>query len=101
MDGFLVQYGKMIEKMQVQLVWYEAKRLRLIAKINLLRNEIQDIETIVNNLDEIERQFIEMKYGDKMSNYQIATRLHIGETTVRRKRTEIVEKVAEALGLKG
>ena len=99
-ERYIEKYGRELEKLEEKLTELNKRRLWIKLKIINKKESIRSIDIIVSSMTDEEKQLIEMKYADKMSNYQIAVRLITSEATIRRKRTEIVEKVAEDLGLK-
>ena len=46
-------------------------------------------------LQEEDKRFLELKYGDKKNILQISLRLNIAQATAYRKREELVEVIAE------
>lgn len=99
-ERYIERYGRVLEKLEEKLTELNKRRLRIILKIINKEESIRAIDIIVSSMTDEEKRIVEMKYADKMSNYQIAVRLITSEATIRRKRTEIVEKIAEDLGLK-
>ena len=49
----------------------------------------------VEQLNEEDKRFIELKYGDKENLLYISIKLNMSKTTAYRKREEIVENIAE------
>lgn len=83
--------------------WKETRHkiLKNHSKVRNIKKEIKDIEDTIGKLDEESKLFVELKYGSdrKLSNLEIAnriqeaTKLFISESTVRRKKKEIVEQI--------
>lgn len=77
--------------------WKETRKkiLKNHSKIRDIKKENYDIERTIGQLKEESKLFIELRYGSriKLSNLQIADKLHCGESTVRRMRKEIVEDI--------
>lgn len=86
-----------IEKLQSELSYTYKKKVKLKIKIRDYEKKTSDIDELLRNLTEKEMQIAELKYNDGFTNVKIAKMLFIGETTVRRKKNEIVEYMAKEL----
>ncbi|MBC8588072.1 sigma factor-like helix-turn-helix DNA-binding protein [Paratissierella segnis] len=60
------------------------------AKINNLEKQIEDVELLLEDLLEEEKQIIELRYAEKLSDKAIGTMLNMSRTTAQRRRTEII-----------
>ena len=99
-ERYIEKYGSELEKLEQKLTDMNKRRIHIKIKILNKEESIRAIDIIVSGMTDEEKQIVEMKYADKMSNYQIAVRLITSEATIRRKRAEIVEKIATDLGIK-
>lgn len=98
-ERYIEIYGREIEQLESRLIHMNKRRIQIKIKIMNKQESIRAIDIIVSGMTEEQKQIIEMKYADKMSNYQIGARMVMSEFTIRRKRAEIVDKVAGDLGL--
>jgi DNA-directed RNA polymerase specialized sigma subunit len=98
-ERYIEKYGQVLEKLETKLTHLNKRRIQVKVKIMNKQESIRAIDIIVSGMTEEQKQIIEMKYADKMSNYQIGARMVMSEFTIRRKRAEIVDKVAGDLGL--
>lgn len=75
------------------------------SKIRHLERKIEDIEVIFDTIDieTLEKdevlKLIQFRYGERWSYLRIADYLHLAETTVRRKKDELLYYIAEKLRL--
>ncbi|WP_346848459.1 transcriptional regulator [uncultured Clostridium sp.] len=53
------------------------------------------MEFNINMLNEEDKRFIELKYGDEINMPEVATRLNISQATAYRKREELVKNIAQ------
>lgn len=88
---------KTIEQLQNKLSELMQRKIKLKMRIFKLEQEIDGIEFAIGELSEIEKKIVEQKYFYKRSNVQIGIAINCDEATVRRKRKEIVEKIANML----
>ena len=56
---------------------------------------VSNMDLNLSTLNEEDRRFIELKYGDEKSILSISQSLNIAQATAYRKREEIIELVAE------
>lgn len=66
-------------------------------KIRYLEKKIDETEILLEDLAEEEKQILEMKYSEKMSDKIIADMLNMSRTTIQRRRTELIECIGEEM----
>lgn len=86
---------KQIERLEKEHVEKTKKLLKNKAKIRELERYIDYMDRNIRMLQEEDKRFLELKYGDKKNILQISMRLNIAQATAYRKREEIVEVIAE------
>jgi predicted nucleic acid-binding Zn-ribbon protein len=99
-DGSSYAENEIIKELdKLHREWQRTKRriLKINAKIREFEKEIADIGYVISLLNEECKQFVELKYGESKSLYEIADRLNMGKSTAGRRREEIVEDVAKWL----
>jgi RNA polymerase sigma factor (sigma-70 family) len=75
---------------------YEIRRKRKTqSRIRNLEKAIDDVEVLLEELSEEELQIIELRYGEKKSDREIADMINMSRTTVQRKRTDIIKQLIE------
>ena len=60
------------------------------SKISRIEKQIEDVEVLLEDLLEEEKQILELRYADKLSDKAIGTMLNMSRTTAQRRRTEII-----------
>ena len=65
------------------------------SRIRNLEKAIDDVEVLLEELTEEELQILELRYSEKMSDKMIAEMVNMSRTTVQRKRTELINQLAE------
>ena len=86
---------KQIERLEKEHVEKTKKLLKNKAKIRELERYIDYMDRNIRMLQEEDKRFLELKYGDKKNILQISMRLNIAQATAYRKREELVEVIAE------
>lgn len=71
----------------------EKKRIK--SRIRNLEKAIDDVEVLLEELTEEELQILELRYSEKMSDREISDMINMSRTTVQRKRTELINQLAE------
>ena len=90
-----IQICKEIGKLEREHMAITKKLFRTRADIRFLNYYVEDMDLNLNTLNEEDRRYIELKYGDKKSPIAIARSLNIAQATAYRKREEVIEKVAD------
>lgn len=86
---------KQIERLEKEHVDKTKKILKNRSKIREMERYIDYMDRNIRMLQEEDKRFIELKYGDKKNILQISMRLNMAQATAYRKREELVEAVAE------
>lgn len=86
---------KQIERLEKEHVEKTKKILKNRSKIRDMERYIDYMDRNIRMLQEEDKRFLELKYGDKKNILQISLRLNIAQATAYRKREELVEAVAE------
>jgi len=86
---------KQIERLEKEHVDKTKKILKNRSKIRDMERYIDYMDRNIRMLQEEDKRFLELKYGDKKNILQISMRLNIAQATAYRKREELVEAVAE------
>ena len=86
---------KQIERLEKEHVEKTKKLLKNKAKIRELERYIDYMDRNIRMLQEEDKRFLELKYGDKKNILQISMRLNIAQATAYRKREELIEVIAE------
>ncbi|MBY0754549.1 transcriptional regulator [Clostridium sardiniense] len=89
------QMCKEITKLEREHLIISKKIFKNNHKIRELERYVDNMETNLNTLEEEDRRYIELKYGDKKSVLQIARSLNIAQATAYRKRGEVIAIIAE------
>lgn len=89
------QICKEIGRLEREHIITTKKLFRTTADIRYLNNYVEDMDLNLNTLNEEDRRYIELRYGDKKSPIAISRSLNIAQATAYRKREEVVEKVAD------
>ena len=71
------------------------KILKSRAKLREIERYVDHMDRNIKMLQEEDKRFLELKYGDKKNILQISMILNIAQATAYRKREELVEVVAE------
>lgn len=69
--------------------------LKLQSKKREKEKFVQRLDTNIEMLNEEEKQFVELKYGDGKGVPEIADRLNMARATAYRKRVELVENISQ------
>ncbi|WP_167630052.1 DUF722 domain-containing protein [Listeria valentina] len=74
--------------------------LQMDRRIERMQKTLNAIETVLNQLSDEDKQLIHFRYWDKGKPTWtwIANRLNMSESTAKRKRKEVVYRIAERLG---
>lgn len=86
---------KEIEKLEKEHIRATKKVLKVKSKIREIEEFINHMKRNIEDLNEEDKRFIELKYGDKKSILQIALKLNMAKATAYRKREDIVKVIAE------
>ncbi|MBS5886680.1 transcriptional regulator [Clostridium sp.] len=86
---------KQIERLEKEHVEKTKKILKNRSKIRDMERYIDYMDRNIRMLQEEDKRFLELKYGDKKNILQISMRLNMAQATAYRKREELVEAVAE------
>lgn len=89
------QICREIGKLEREHIITTKKLFRIRADIRYLNDYVSNMDLNLSTLNEEDRRFIELKYGDKKSILAISQSLNIAQATAYRKREEIIELVAE------
>lgn len=89
------QICKEIGKLEREHITITKKIFRIKADIRYLSDYVSNMDLNLSTLNEEDRRFIELKYGDEKSILSISQSLNIAQATAYRKREEIIELVAE------
>ena len=80
----------------------EREHVQVVKRILKYKSRIRDIESFINNmgryinlLNEEDKRFIELKYGDKKNILQISLRLNMAKATAYRKREDIINSIVD------
>lgn len=90
---------KELEKLAKEWQRTRNKILKTNARIREYEKQAADMEYVIGLLKEDSKHFVELKYGENKSLYDIADKLNIGKSTAGRRRKEIVEDVAKWLSI--
>ncbi|EAG7828858.1 DUF722 domain-containing protein [Listeria monocytogenes] len=74
--------------------------LQVDKEIQRMSDIVRAIETVLNTLSDEDKQLVQFRYWDRSRPtwLWIACKLNISESTAKRKRKEIIYKIAERLG---
>ncbi|HAO5805471.1 TPA: DUF722 domain-containing protein [Listeria monocytogenes] len=74
--------------------------LQMDREIQRMSDTVRAIETVLNTLSDEDKQLVQFRYWDRNRPtwLWIACKLNISESTAKRKRKEIIYKIAERLG---
>lgn len=86
---------KQIERLEKEHVDKTKKILKNRSKIRDMERYIDYMDRNIRMLQEEDKRFLELKYGDKKNILQISMRLNMAQATAYRKREELVEAIAE------
>lgn len=86
---------KQIERLEKEHIDKAKKVLKNRSKIRDMERYIDYMDRNIRMLQEEDKRFLELKYGDKKNILQISMRLNIAQATAYRKREELVEAIAE------
>ena len=86
---------KQIERLEKEHVDKTKKILKSRAKLREIERYVDHMDRNIKMLQEEDKRFLELKYGDKKNILQISMILNIAQATAYRKREELVEVVAE------
>ncbi|HHD2820126.1 TPA: transcriptional regulator [Clostridium perfringens] len=89
------QICREIGKLEREHIVITKKIFRIRADIRYLNDYVSNMDLNLSTLNEEDRRFIELKYGDRKSILAISQNLNIAQATAYRKREEIIELVAE------
>ena len=89
------QICREIGKLEREHMVITKKIFRIRADIRYLNDYVSNMDSNLSTLNEEDRRFIELKYGDRKSILAISQNLNIAQATAYRKREEIIELVAE------
>lgn len=89
------QICREIGKLEQEHITITKKLFRTRADIRYLNDYVEDMDLNLNTLNEEDRRYIELKYGDGKNPIAIARSLNIAQATAYRKGEEVVEKVAD------
>ena len=89
------QMCKEISKLEKEYLIINKKILKNNHRVRDLEEYVDNMEINLSTLNEEDRRYIELKYGDKKSILSISQHLNIAQATAYRKREEIIKAVAE------
>ncbi|MDZ4992625.1 hypothetical protein GNF80_06495 [Clostridium perfringens] len=89
------QICREIGKLEREHITITKKLFRTRADIRYLNDYVSNMDLNLSTLNEEDRRFIELKYGDEKSILSISQSLNIAQATAYRKREEIIELVAD------
>ncbi|MDM0955541.1 transcriptional regulator [Clostridium perfringens] len=89
------QICREIGKLEREHITTTKKLFRIRADIRYLNDYVSNMDLNLSTLNEEDRRFIELKYGDEKSILAISQSLNISQATAYRKREEVIYKVAE------
>ncbi|HFE9685129.1 TPA: hypothetical protein ACGA33_000854 [Clostridium perfringens] len=89
------QICREIGKLEREHITITKKLFRTRADIRYLNDYVSNMDLNLSTLNEEDRRFIELKYGDEKSILAISQSLNIAQATAYRKREEVIYKVAE------
>lgn len=89
------QICREIGKLEREHITITKKLFRTRADIRYLNDYVRNMDLNLSTLNEEDRRFIELKYGDEKSILAISQSLNIAQATAYRKREEVIYKVAE------
>lgn len=74
--------------------------LQMDREIQRMSNTVRAIDTVLSTLSDEDKQLVHFRYWDRSRPTWtwIACKLNISESTAKRKRKEIIYKIAERLG---
>ncbi|WP_085829038.1 hypothetical protein [Clostridium massiliodielmoense] len=100
--GIELEIINALDKLEIELKKTIKAKLKIQFKIRELKDDIDDIDYILSRLSTDYKNLVELKYGnaEHISNISIGIRLNMTESTVRRKRQEVVECIGKWLSLK-
>lgn len=81
------QYKSEIEKKEEMIANYEARIKRLQSITNQINNALNSVS------NDKYYSIIELKYMNRLTNYEIAAKLEIEESTVRRHKNKLISKI--------
>lgn len=84
-----------IGKLEREHIIITKKLFRTRTDIRYLNDYVEDMDLNLNTLNEEDRRYIELRYGDKKNPVVIARCLNIAQATAYRKRNEVIELVAD------
>lgn len=85
---------KQINQLEPNLAFINLKILKKKSKVRALEREILSLKFTINNLEEEEKEFINLKYRDKKSMQYVAVDLFKGvKMTAYRKRKKLIEDI--------
>lgn len=71
------------------------KILKNKSKIRELESFVEHMNNNIGQLQEEDKRFLELKYGDNKNLLQVSIKLNMSKTTAYRKREELIENIAE------
>ena len=86
---------KMIERLEREHLEKTKKILKYKSKLRDMERYIEYMKKNIDLLNEEDKRFLELKYGDKKNILQISLKLNMAQATAYRKREELVEVIAE------
>ncbi|MGX7745674.1 hypothetical protein [Rhodopseudomonas parapalustris] len=84
-----------IESLEIEAKNKKKKMLKIRAKIRELTENNQDMQENINMLSEENKRFLEYKYDEKLNPNEIAEKMNMASATAYRKRSELVENIAQ------
>jgi DNA-directed RNA polymerase specialized sigma subunit len=81
----------------------QCNTMKSILKLQLQKRDkekyVQRLDTNIEMLNEEEKRFVELKYGDEKGVQEIADKLNMARATAYRKREELVENISHFMNL--
>lgn len=77
---------RMLKEIEINI----KEKYKTKAKILNLEKQIENVELLIEDLLEEEKQIIELRYAEKLSDKAIGSMLNMSRTTAQRKRTELI-----------
>lgn len=90
---------KEIEKLEREHCNKIKQLMKAKVKLRDMEEFISYMQFNINMLNEEDKRFIELKYGDGLKIPEVATRLNLSQATAYRKREELVENISHFEGV--
>jgi DNA-directed RNA polymerase specialized sigma24 family protein len=81
---------KAIDRLLYELNYSVKEKRKTREKIRYIEKKIDDIDVILEQLTDEELQIIELKYGEEMNYRKMENIMHMGRSTIQRKKDRVV-----------